>query len=377
MAIRIMFISKYPPLQGGIASRTYWLARGLAGMGNHVCVVSHNPSAASEYVGTAAGTSAESPSLRVYTNSDDVPWHIPNDPERSLSLLDLAIQVADTDTIDVVDSGYLVPYGIVGHLLKRSRSIPHVLRHGGSDLAKFLSPGRLPALLGDVLASADVVVTDAVHSELIRTWRPDARVQPSYVPSDEFNPRRTDADRPLRVAYVGKANFHWEFKQLGRVGAIMGALHHDITTTFMAQGNGLESLRQALIQDNVTCVEWSTFQHPALMPDFFAQTDAIFEMERSLPSPVFSNVVAEALCAGVGVVTDRMDLATTYADMVIPDHEQILALPSNCSAQEAARRVEEWLRARGAGWRFSPQRRVAFDTYLRRNEQLYGEVLDR
>ena len=50
-------------------------------------------------------------------------------------MLNLGMHVMDTESIDVIDCGYMVPYGIVGHLLKQSRGTPLVVRHGGSDIA--------------------------------------------------------------------------------------------------------------------------------------------------------------------------------------------------------------------------------------------------
>ena len=49
MSYTIALLSKYPPLEGGIAAKTYWLARGLAGRGHMVHVITHAPEAGREY----------------------------------------------------------------------------------------------------------------------------------------------------------------------------------------------------------------------------------------------------------------------------------------------------------------------------------------
>jgi hypothetical protein len=39
--MRICFIGKYPPIQGGVSAQTYWAVRGLAERGHEVCVVTN------------------------------------------------------------------------------------------------------------------------------------------------------------------------------------------------------------------------------------------------------------------------------------------------------------------------------------------------
>src|SRR4030042_738578 len=46
---RIAFLSKYPPLEGGIAAKTYWLARGLAARGHEIHVITDGIQAGREY----------------------------------------------------------------------------------------------------------------------------------------------------------------------------------------------------------------------------------------------------------------------------------------------------------------------------------------
>ena len=49
MPYKIALLSKYPPLEGGIAAKTYWLARGLAARGHEIHVITHGISSGREY----------------------------------------------------------------------------------------------------------------------------------------------------------------------------------------------------------------------------------------------------------------------------------------------------------------------------------------
>lgn len=59
-----------------------------------------------------------------------------------------------------------MPYGIAGYITKLSTQIPHIIRHGGSDLEKFLKQKNLQPLLNLALSNADAVITNRLHVNL-------------------------------------------------------------------------------------------------------------------------------------------------------------------------------------------------------------------
>ena len=94
MSYKIAFLSKYPPLEGGVAAKTYWLARGLALRGHVVHVVTHGASAGQEYrIRDDECCSPPTPNLWVHRPTNEMPWHIPEDNEHALALLDLTVKV--------------------------------------------------------------------------------------------------------------------------------------------------------------------------------------------------------------------------------------------------------------------------------------------
>ena len=375
MAKRILFISKYPPLQGGIASRTYWLAQELARRGHSIHVVTHAGETTPQYSCTSSEEAALTDvNITVHSTAESMPWHIPDDPERTLVMLDLCLRIVDAEAIDVVDSGYLVPYGIVGHLVQQLRHVPHVVRHGGSDIARFLDLPVLARLLADTLQTADAVVMDRLHEERVKRIRHDAICLPAYVPPAEFRPVTTRADRPPRVAYIGKVNYYWRFKELARIAAIMSSLAPDVETMFVAQGNGLESFRTTLQPEAASSTTWRLFVHPARMPRLLSSLDAVFALTSSQPHPDYSNLVAEAFCAGVGIITDTADMPYVYADVVAPAEGQVLVLPEGESASSSAWRIASWLKERQVDHPCRPTRRTSFSAYVSQNEAVYDAV---
>jgi hypothetical protein len=84
----------------------------------------------------------------------------------------------------------------------------------------------------------------------------------------------------------------------------------------VGQGKGLNDFQNSLGSDTVNNLNWRPFVPPWEMPDLLRQLDAVFIFESGLPHPVFSNLALEAICSGVGIITDRADFAETYQNLV-------------------------------------------------------------
>ncbi len=372
MPYKLALISKYPPLEGGIAAKTYWLARGLAARGHEVLVLTHAESAGGKY--RIPGNSARFDfGVRVHRAGDGTPWHVPEDPQYALALLERAVAVIQDDCVQLIDSGYLVPYGIVGGLAKRIACVSHVLRHGGSDVEKFLKRGVLGRLLEQSIREADLVITETQYAELLDGLGGRAACQLPYVPDGEaFAPRGGSSVRG-RVAFIGKINYHWRYKRLDAIAAIMALLAGEFECWIVGQGNGLDGFR-AYVGDSLAArLRWHPFVHPGEMPDLLGQIDAVFALESALPYPMFSNLAVEALCTGVGVITDRADFANTYRLLVTADEDHILTVPSQ-SPERAADAIRNWLIGRR---RLPvPKQLTTFNQYLQETESSYQRALN-
>jgi glycosyltransferase involved in cell wall biosynthesis len=374
MPLRLALLSRYPPIEGGISAKTYWLARGLASRGHEVHVVTHSTSAGMEYALEDGPVDDGIARIDVHRPSAECPWHIPEDKEQTLSLLDQASRIIEQFSIPTVDSGYLVPYGITGHFAKTITGATHILRHGGSDIEKFLITGDLGRLLRETISCADVVVTEPRHAEVFAKLT-SARVmlQLPYVPNAAVFSPSGDTGVRGRLAFVGKVNYFWQHKRLRYIAEIMRHLLKQFECWFVAQGNGLAGFQGSLDESFTSKVNWRPFVHPQRMPSLLNQLDAIFVFESSLPHPVVSNLVVEAIATGVGIITDRPDLVDTYRDIFSLGDDQVLVVPL-ASPPSAANAVRDWVRTRR---RFPvPRQEVSFEDYLSLNEELYSAVVD-
>ena len=109
------------------------------------------------------------------------------------------------------------------------------------------------------------------------------------------------------------------------------------------------------------------------MPQLLNQLDGIFIFELGLPHPVVSNLALEAICSGVGIITDRADFAETYRDIVEIDKNQVIVVsPSESSS--AAEVISQWVKGRAQNIQSSHQL-VSYQEYLSANEAIYANIL--
>ncbi|MBC8457504.1 MAG: hypothetical protein H8D67_05850, partial [Deltaproteobacteria bacterium] len=99
------------------------MAQGLAERGIETHVVTNGNCVESEY--RIEDTSPEPhPNLHIHFIDPDLPWHIPYSDLYVPRLLEKVLQVTRENQIDLIDTGYLIPYGIVGYLLSEITGIP-------------------------------------------------------------------------------------------------------------------------------------------------------------------------------------------------------------------------------------------------------------
>jgi glycosyltransferase involved in cell wall biosynthesis len=172
--MRICLIGKFPPIQGGVSTRTYWTAHRLAARGHDVHVVTNAKEARSPFrmhmrVEDWARCEANYDAGRV-----TVHWTDPVDPSQAYlpmaspfvsKLSALAAKAHSERPFDVIFSHYMEPYGIAGHLVAQITGVPHVVRMAGSDAGRLWHHPQLEPLYDHVLRQAAVVIGSGTVAE--------------------------------------------------------------------------------------------------------------------------------------------------------------------------------------------------------------------
>lgn len=371
--MQICLISKFPPIQGGISAKTYWLAQGLAERGIETHVVTNGNCVESEY--RIEDNSPEpQPNLHIHFIDPDIPWHIPFSDLYVPRLLSKALQVTRENQINLIDTGYLIPYGIVGYLLSEIAGIPYVLRHGGSDIEKFLQQGVLNDLLKKVIQNAAAIITDNHNKEIFQSLNSSIYIVPRYIPDERyFKPSFSPHGTPT-FAYIGKINHYWRHKSLHRIAEIFSGAKGDYRLVFVGQGKGLEDFSEFVLGYGLGGCEFRQFVHPANMPRLLNKIDFLICFAKDNPIRDFSNVFYEALWSGVRVLTDEIMDLNIYSEYIdLTSETQIVNLPID-DVRATRSKITEIMKGWEGPSRYNNKLKYNFNEYLDANLEIYRRI---
>jgi glycosyltransferase involved in cell wall biosynthesis len=205
--IRLCVISKYPPIEGGVSSKTYWICKGLGKLGNKVYVVTNAWEVEKEFredIPKRELSELEPKNVRLFSTSSSPPFHIPYSQCYLSKLTSLALNVVKEYDPNVLFSFYFMPYGLCGYLVKMITRKPFVLRHAGSDITRLFEYPFFRNLFIEMFSNADKILTSQNKKQLFLNLKiPESKLSPLYdgVDTEAFNPRTKPFDLSK---YTGK-----------------------------------------------------------------------------------------------------------------------------------------------------------------------------
>lgn len=318
--IKICIISKYPPIEGGVSSETYWLAKGLGEMGHEIFVVSNCWEVEEEYrelIPENELDKLEPRNVHLFsTRSLSGPSPVPQFNPYDAKLASLSIDVIRKYNPDIIFSHYLLPYGIAGFISKKITNKPLIVKHAGSDITNLFDSPFLRPLFIEVFKSADRIVTKRTKEGLLSSLGLDpnkfvflSRVinhkefHPDVKPFDLSEYTDKDINNIPIFTYLGKLN------KLKNTNSFIHAAarikdENFILLFVVGRGRTLEmlqnSLRQANLEDKTILLP---FQPPWEIPSIMTASTCIVCPESCetpyLPSGThFPSIAREAMSCG-------------------------------------------------------------------------------
>jgi glycosyltransferase involved in cell wall biosynthesis len=209
--MNLCFVSKYPPIQGGVSTQTYWLARALARQGHNVFVVTNAASVESEYrlwldeddYAKLEPSYPNGGSVRVLNISASLGPHatfIPADKPTVTQLAAVATDCVRENDCVALFSWYFEPYGIAAGLAAAWTGRPHVVRHAGSDMFSLALDPELGTSYRELMRASGALATVALEPESLgNATAKAAGVPPVPIPAD-FSPEGPAMDLASTVS---------------------------------------------------------------------------------------------------------------------------------------------------------------------------------
>src|SRR4051812_5478487 len=180
--MKLCFITKYPPIQGGVSTQCYWAARGLAERGHEIRVVTNADEVEDVFrVDLSPEDLAENgpycPSFpatggKVEVDSTDRPdrrniYYIPQGNPTVSRLVSRALMAVETYNSEVIFSQYLEPYGVTASIVGAWTGTPYVFKHAGSDLFRLMEVPDLQPCYREVLRRAHRVISGGPAQQVV------------------------------------------------------------------------------------------------------------------------------------------------------------------------------------------------------------------
>ncbi len=354
--MKICIIGKYPPIEGGISSSTYWLAKSLGEKGHEVHVVTNALEVEDEYRENLDLSDSNYRPKNVFVHSTDPsptleanPSHIPFSKVYCEKIASLAIETIDEHGIDIIDSGYLLPYCVSGFLAKSFTGIPQIVRHGGSDMQRLYPSPYLNNLLDRIIKSADAIITNnssipffhnvGIASERIKP------LQKVFADTESFNPQVPALDLSPYLTnqkyfpgipifgYIGKITHHLETKGLCNLLESCSSIEKEFLLLFVANGKKLDQFKEKINKANLEDkTVFLNFIPPWQIPSVMKACTCVMALEKE-SSPVFeyhtTSIPYEALATGRCVLlSDSLHRKEPYRSL--KNGEEVLVVdPSN------------------------------------------------
>lgn len=263
--MKVCLLSKYPPIEGGVAAKVYWLAKALGEKGHEVHIVTNALEVEDEYKERINDNKKEYSHQNVYVHNSNPynnPWHIPFSKAYTERIANLAIEVIEKYNIQLIDSYYILPYCISGFIARNITGRPQILRHAGSDITKIFTSPSYNTLFKSIFQKVDKIVTISPLKEMfLSIGISESRIvfdEKVGVDTKAFNPDvssfplsdyigRKIPECPI-ITYIGKINYYWKTKGLYELIEAVKGIKSDFLLLFVANGKGLPEF-QNLIQE--------------------------------------------------------------------------------------------------------------------------------
>ncbi len=341
--MKICILSKYPPIQGGVSSDTYWLARELGQRGHEISIITNAWEVESEFrelISEDENRFIEPTNVKVFSTAPDFNSPILRSKYFCEKLLNLSINLIRKQEIDLIYSHYTLPYGIVGYLLKKITKVPHVLKCAGSDVGKLYYSKNLKTIFVEAFREADKVFGGGNVSKILKENKIETNklhgveqlINPEFFNPDvkpyDLSTYIDDPSIPI-FTYFGKIS---RLKQTYSILKASEKIKKDFRLLFVVgEGQKVDELKKKaeMIGLSEECI-FLPFQPPWKIPSLIRASTCVLcpESEESPYLPIgthYPKIARESMACGVCTIIGKGVLKKGIYS-TLRDNEDILII---------------------------------------------------
>ncbi|MEW5760768.1 MAG: glycosyltransferase family 4 protein [Candidatus Thermoplasmatota archaeon] len=389
--MKICFISKYPPIEGGVSSYTYWLCKALGERGHKIHIVTNAWEVEDDYREIIDDEDIEyyQPKNVFVHNTDPftIPKFIPISKCYGERIASLAIELIKNEDLDLIDSWYILPYGISGYIAKIFTSKKQILRHAGSDLTRIFHNPQFHSLFLEILRNVEKIGTNNLMKRKLSALKIDKKkffINERNVNTATFSPniKKTDIScygkihEPI-LTYIGKSG---RYKGIYLLLNALKRIKENYSLLILTDISEMHKLKTYTKNFGIRKkVIFIPFLPPWRIPGIMRSSTVFFQLERGFPVLGHrSMVVREAMATGICPIISKevqrkvgLKIKNNFNAIVVEPNntvelrdkiKKIIKKPED--AYEIGRNAYELIK-----------KYENFEEYVRANEKVYEELL--
>jgi len=395
--MKICFICKYPPIEGGESSKAYWLAKALGERGHEIHIVTNAWEVECDYRENIESSDLvgnyQPKGVRVHNTDPFIePAYIPYSKPYTEKIASLAIDIINEYDLQLIDSWYILPYVISGFLAKIITRKPQIMRHAGSDMSRLLSSPYLRTLFTSIFEKVDKIVTyPSMRERFLSLGISEERLflnTKVSVDTKAFNPEA----KPIDLSVYTNLNVDELpiITYIGKIGATKGIyelieaaskIKDNFLLLFVSKGKGLDRFKEAIkklgLHDKTLFIN---FVPPWRIPSIIKKSTCVVIPERDFPVAQHTPILPREVMA-VGkclILSDELYSKGRSPD--IQDEENVIVVePKNIEQfkgkLEKIIRQPDYAEEIGQKAYIVSKKLERFDEYIADIINLYAEII--
>ena len=288
--MKILLIGKYPPMQGGISSKTYWLFRELKKRGFDFRIITV------ETTDYSINGCDSNRSITTVIKTKKTPWHIPESELLGDRIFYKALKTAEAFKPDLIETNYLWPFCMPAVLVANILEIPLLMRHAGSDIQKFRHDTEFLDIMKTYFDKATLIATNHTVKTLIEKLCDNTGkvcCLRRYIPDPEiFRPEPTE--KKIDILFAGKINYFWNLKGINLLLDLVRS--RKLKSLFVIGGKYKNKIVELIAQtETENYIAVRDFAPPEMMPSIYNSCKFVWCWEEKGSVEDFSNIIWEAL----------------------------------------------------------------------------------
>lgn len=330
--MRICFLSKFPPIEGGESSKAYWLIKGLSDRGHKLSVITNSWAVEKTYrekfynidIDYLKLKNVELYNVDPFVKEVFIPYFNPFTEK----IASLAIEAINNNDLDIIDSWYILPYGISGFLAKTITQRPQLLRHAGSDITRLFNSREMNTLFKSLFVNVDGIITYPKNKDfflnlgiteekilLNKVSVNTSFFHPNILKYDLSNHTTIDYEKLPIITYIGKIS---KYKGVNFLIQALSKIKHNFIFLLVSQNGGIEDIKKTISTSGlINKTIFLDFVPPWKIPSILKLSTCIVFPEKDFPIKIHSPTLPrEAMCVGrCTILSDELFTKRTYREL--------------------------------------------------------------